>query len=120
MTDHPDWETLLHFGCEGAGMTVQGRRRPDGAWELQLASDSMTFDANDDEAWTSTTRPIASLAEAFEGCRDCFGAMVPVEPVHEAFRAEMRAVIEQLAPRTGGPAYELWVDRNYQRWLDAC
>lgn len=120
MSDHPDRETLVHFGCEGAGMTVQGRRRPDGTWELQLASDSMTLDANDDEAWISTTRPIASLADAFEDCRDCFGAMVPVGSVHGDFRTEMLAIIEQLAPRAGEPTHELWVERNRQRWLHAC
>jgi hypothetical protein len=101
-------------------MTVQGRRQAEDVWELRLSADSMAFDANDDETWISSTRAIAALAEAFEGCRDDFGAMVPVEPVHVAFRAEMRAVIEQLAPRPGQPAYELWVNRNRKRWLHAC
>jgi hypothetical protein len=114
------WETIVRFGYEGGGVTVAGRTRPDGTWELRYSSTSMTLDENDDEKWIGSTRSLGSLAEAFDGYRRDFGAMRPVEPVHPAFRDEMLAIVEDLAPRPGDPAYEWWQRFNRERWLNAC
>jgi hypothetical protein len=119
MAENPEWVTVVAVGPLG-GMTVSGRRRTDGTWELRSSSTSMTLDSNDDEEWINSTRPVSSLAEAFEASRSYFGVLVPREPVHPEFREAMLAIIQKLAPGPGGFACELWERRNRAEWLRAC
>jgi hypothetical protein len=79
----------------------------------------MILDIDDEEKWIGTTCSIAALAEAFEGCRGVFGFMVPVGTVHPKFRDEVRAAIEQIAPRPGEDSHQRWERRNREQWVSA-
>jgi hypothetical protein len=120
MSEPTKWETIVKAGVEGGGLTVSGRQRPDGRWELRLSTNSMTLDNNDDETWVESTREVHSLAEAFECTAEYFGALVPRGPVHPEFRTEMLNLVEQLAPQPGAFAHESWESRNHRRWMQAC
>ena len=120
MPKQPAWETIVSFGCEGGAVRVLGHRRPDGTWELRCTSNSMILDANDDEDWVEDTRSLGALAEAFEGSRSFFGAMVPIDPVHPDFRSEMRAIIQAITPQPGDVGYKSWERHNRERWHRAC
>ncbi len=120
MSDPTQWETIINAGLEGGAVVVSGRKSPDGVWELRMWTTSMTLDDNDDETWVETTRDISSLAEAFEGDPESFGALIPHGSVHPEFRTEMLDVVERLAPRPGGVTHRAWTDRNHARWTRAC
>jgi len=120
MSNQADWETIVNFGCEGGGVSVLGRKRPDGTWELRYTSSNMVLDENDDEDWVERNRPLGALAEAFEDCRSFFGAMVPIDPVHPEFCSEMQTIIEAMTPQPGHFAYDSWERRNRELWRRAC
>lgn len=49
MSKQAEWEAIVSFGCEGGGVTVLGKKRPDGTWELRRTSNSMILDENDED-----------------------------------------------------------------------